>query len=120
MTHNLQVEGNSANLVKINTFHVSLFAEFLERMKKTPDGDGSLLDHTFLLYGSGMSDAPVHSRLNIPTVLVGGSMYGLKGNRHVAAPQNTPFANMLLTIANKFDCDLKSFGTLSKGEVTLA
>ena len=58
MTHNLQVEGNAANLVKINTFHVSLFAEFLERMKKTPDGDGSLLDHTMLLYGSGMSDAP--------------------------------------------------------------
>ena len=73
MTHNLQVEGNAANLVKINTFHVSLFAEFVERMKKTPDGDGSLLDHTLLLYGSGMSDAPDHSRLNIPTVLVGGS-----------------------------------------------
>ena len=71
MTHNLQVEGNSANLVKINTFHVSLFAEFLERMKKTPDGDGPAR-YTFLLYGSGMSDAPVHSRLNIPTVLVGG------------------------------------------------
>ena len=58
MTHNLQVEGNAANLVKINTFHVSLFAEFLERMKKTPDGDGSLLDHTMLLYGRGMSHAP--------------------------------------------------------------
>jgi hypothetical protein len=120
MTHNLQVPGNDANLVKINTFHVSLFAEFLERMKKTPDGDGSLLDHTMLLYGSGMSHAPVHSRLNLPTVLVGGSMYGLKGNRHVAAPKDTPFANMLLTIANKFGCNLESFGTLSKGEVDIA
>jgi hypothetical protein len=120
MTHNLQVEGNAANLVKINTFHVSLFAEFLERMKKTPDGDGSLLDHTMLLYGSGMSHAPVHSRLNLPTVLVGGSMYGLKGNRHVAAPKDTPFANMLLTIANKFGCDRTSFGTLSTGEVNIA
>jgi hypothetical protein len=120
MTHNLQVEGNAANLVKINTFHVSLFAEFLERMKKTPDGDGSLLDHTMLLYGSGMSHAPDHSRLNLPTVLVGGSMYGLKGNRHLAAPKETPFADMLLTIANKFDCNLKSFGTLSKGEVEIA
>jgi len=120
MTHNLQVEGNAANLVKINTFHVSLFAEFLERMKKTPDGDGSLLDHTMLLYGSGMSHAPDHSRLNLPTLLVGGSAYGLKGNRHVAAPKDTPFANMLLTIANKFDCNLNSFGTLSKGEVEIA
>jgi hypothetical protein len=89
-------------------------------MKKTPDGDGSLLDHTMLLYGSGMSHAPDHSRLNLPTLLVGGSTYGLKGNRHVAAPRNTPFANMLLTIANKFDCNLKSFGTLSKGEVDIA
>jgi hypothetical protein len=117
MTHNLQIEANVANLVKINTFHVSLFAQFVERMKATPDGDGSLLDHTMLLYGSGMSDANVHSRLSIPTVLVGGSAFGLKGNRHVQAPQGTPFANMLLTMANKFDCELKSLGTLSSGEV---
>jgi hypothetical protein len=120
MTHNLQVAENVANLVKINTFHVSLFADFVQKMKNTPDGDGSLLDHTFLLYGSGMSDASVHSRLSIPTVLVGGGIFGLKGNRHVQAPKDTPFANLLLTIANKFDCDLKSFGTLAKGEVGLA
>src|SRR5262245_45224616 len=119
MTHNLEVEQNSANLVKIHTFHVSLFGEFLERMKNTPDGDGSLLDHTLLLYGSGMSEASIHSRLSIPTLLAGGRLFGLKGNRHVQAPQGTPFANMLLTIANKFDCGLKSFGTLSKGEVEI-
>ena len=70
MTHNLQVEENNANLVKIHTFHVSLFGEFIERMKKTPDGDGSLLDHTLLMYGSGMSEASIHSRLSIPTLLV--------------------------------------------------
>ena len=117
MTHNLQVEGNLANLVKINTYHVTLFAEFVERLKRTPDGDGTLLDHTLLLYGSGMSDANVHSRLSIPTVLVGGGLFGLKGDRHVQAPKDTPFANLLLTLANKFDCDLESFGTLSKGTV---
>ncbi len=120
MTHNLQVAENVANLVKINTFHVSLFADFVQKMKNTPDGDGSLLDHTLLLYGSGMSDASVHSRLSIPTVLAGGSAFGLKGNRHVQAPKETPFANLLLTMANKFDCNLESFGSLSKGEVTLA
>src|SRR5688572_26080428 len=117
MTHNLQVEGNVANLVKINVYHVTLFAEFLERLKNTPDGDGSLLDHSLILYGSGMSDASVHSRLSIPTVLVGGSLFGLKGNRHVQAPKDTPFANLLLTLGNKFECDLTSFGTLSKGTV---
>jgi hypothetical protein len=119
MTHNLGVPGNPENLVKIHTFHVSLFAEFLERMKATPDGDGTLLDHTLILYGSGMSEASVHSRLSIPTLLAGGGLFGLKGNRHVQAPKNTPFANMLLTLANKFDCNLQSFGTLSKGEVEI-
>ena len=119
MTHNLGVPGNPENLVKIHTFHVSLFAEFLERMKGTPDGDGTLLDHTLILYGSGMSEASVHSRLSIPTLLAGGALLGLKGNRHVQAPKNTPFANMLLTLANKFDCNLESFGTLSKGTVEL-
>jgi hypothetical protein len=120
MTHNLQVPGNPENLVKIHAFHVSLFAEFVERMKSTPDGDGTLLDHTLILYGSGMSEASVHSRLSIPTLLVGGGLFGLKGNRHVQAPKNTPFANMLLTLANKFDCNLESFGTLSKGTVELS
>ncbi len=119
MTHNLQVEENVANLVKINTYHVSLFAEFLERLKSTPDGDGSLLDHTLILYGSGMSEASVHSRLSIPTVVAGGSVFGLKGNRHIQAPKDTPFANLLLTVANKFDCGLDSFGTLSTGQFEL-
>ena len=117
MTHNLQIEENVANLVKINVYHVTLFAEFLERLKNTPDGDGTLLDHTLILYGSGMSDASVHSRLSIPTVLVGGRLFGLKGNRHVQAPKDTPFANLLLTLANTFGCDLRSFGTLSTGTV---
>ena len=119
MTHNQQVPGNPENLVKINVFHVSLFAEFLERMKKTPDGDGTLLDHTLILYGSGMSDPNIHSRLSIPTLLVGGSVFGLKGNRHLQAPKDTPFANLLLTLANTFDCNLESFGTLSTGTVEI-
>ena len=119
MTHNLQLAENVANLVKINVYHVGLFAEFLERLKKTPDGDGSLLDHSLILYGSGMSDASVHSRLNIPTVLVGGRLFGLTGNRHVQAPKDTPFANFLLMLANKYDCDLSSFGTLSTGSLAL-
>ena len=107
--------------MKINTYHMSLFAEFLERMKKTPDGDGSLLDHTLLLFGSGMSDAPdalAAEHSDAPGRRL--ACIGLKGNRHVAAPKDTPFANMLLTIANKFGCDLESFGTLSKGEVDIA
>ena len=69
--HSMSHHGNNpekiANLVKLNTYHMALFAKFLEKLKSTPDGDGSLLDHSLILYGSGMSESDTHSRLNIPT-----------------------------------------------------
>jgi Protein of unknown function (DUF1552) len=119
MTHHLELIENVQNLVKINTYHMTLFAEFLERLRKTPDGDGSLLDHSLILFGSGMSEANIHSRLDIPTLLVGGRSVGFKGNRHVSTAPETPFANCLLTLANVYGCERESFGTLSTGELTL-
>jgi hypothetical protein len=89
---------------------MTLFANFLERLKSTSDGDGSLLDHTLILYGSGMSESDTHSRLNIPTLLVGKGAGLLQGNQHIAAPKETPMANFLLDLANKFGSDAKSFG----------
>jgi hypothetical protein len=71
-----------AGYVKINTYHVDLFAAFLDKMRSTPDGDGSLLDHAIFVYGSGMSDGDLHSPLDLPTVLVGGGG-GLRGGRHL-------------------------------------
>src|SRR5436309_1906414 len=72
--HAMSHHGNNpeklAGLVKVNTYHMTLFAKFLERLKSTPDGDGSLLDHSIILYGSGMSESDTHSRLNLPTILV--------------------------------------------------
>jgi uncharacterized protein DUF1552 len=118
-THHLELPESVPNLVKINTYHMTLFAEFLERLSTTPDGDGSLLDHSLLLFGSGMSEANTHSRLNIPTLLVGGSSAGLKGNRHIQSKTETPFANCLLALANVYGCELKQFGTLSTGELSL-
>src|SRR5207302_1258728 len=74
--HAMSHHGNNpekiAGLVKVNTYHTTLFAKFLERLKSTPDGDGSLLDHSIILYGSGMSESDTHSRLNLPTLLAGG------------------------------------------------
>ena len=61
-----------ANLVKLNTYHMSCSAKFLEKLRSTPDGDGSLLDHSYILYGSGMSESDTHSRLDVPTLVVGG------------------------------------------------
>jgi hypothetical protein len=119
MTHHLELVENIQHLVKINTYHMTLFAEFLERLSKTPDGDGSLLDHSLILFGSGMSEANIHSRLDIPTLLVGGHSVGFKGNRHVQTAKETPFANCLLTLANIYGCERESFGTLSTGELSL-
>jgi hypothetical protein len=118
-THHLELPESVPNLVKINTYHMTLFAEFLERLSTTPDGDGSVLDHSLLLFGSGMSEANTHSRLNIPTMLVGGGSVGFAGNRHIQTAPETPFANCLLSLANVYGCDLERFGTLSTGEVTL-
>jgi hypothetical protein len=120
--HAMSHHGNNpeklAGLVKVNTYHMSLFAKFLERLKSTPDGDGSLLDHSIILYGSGMSESDTHSRLNLPTLLVGGGAGQMKGNRHVQAGKETPIANMMVSLANKFDCGLEKFG-ISTGTVAI-
>ena len=85
---------------KINAYHVSLFARFLERMKNTPDGDGSLLDHTLLLYGTGMGDSDHHTPVNLPAVVVGGGGT-IAGGRHIQYPMHTPFTNLGLTLLQK-------------------
>jgi uncharacterized protein DUF1552 len=121
--HAMSHHGNNAEklagLVKLNTYHTTLFAKFLERLKNTPDGDGSLLDHSLILYGSGMSESDTHSRLNLPTLLVGGAAGQMKGNRHIQAAKETPVANLMVSLANKFDCGLEKFGTLSTGTVSI-
>jgi hypothetical protein len=119
--HSMSHHGNNpeklANLVKLNTYHVSLFSKFVKKLKETPDGDGSLLDHSLILYGSGMSESDTHSRLNVPVALVGGGAGLVKGNRHIQAAKETPLANLMLDLANKYGCDMDKFGTLSTGRV---
>ena len=110
MSHHGNNAEKMANLVKVNTYHVTLFAKFVDRLAKTPDGEGSLLDHTLILYGSGMSESDTHSRLNIPTLFVGHGGGLVKGNRHIAAAKETPMANLLLDLANKFGSDQPAFG----------
>jgi len=112
--HAMSHHGNNPeklqNLVKLNTHHVNLFSKFVDKLASTQDGDGTLLDHTVILYGSGMSESDTHSRINIPTLLVGKGGGMLKGNQHIAAPKDTPMANFLLDVINKFGSDAKSFG----------
>src|SRR5213594_2048072 len=121
--HAMSHHGNNADklagLVKLNTYHATLFAKFVERLKSTPDGDGSLLDHSLILYGSGMSESDTHLRLNLPTLLVGGAAGQMKGNRHIQAAKETPIANLMISLANKFDCGVEKLGTLSTGTVSI-
>src|SRR2546426_750875 len=120
--HAMSHHGNNpeklANLVKLNTYHVTLFSKFVQRLQSTPDGDGSLLDHSLLLYGSGMSESDTHSRLNVPTLLVGGGAGQMRGNRHIQTPKETPLANLMVSLANKFDCDIDKFG-ISTGHLEI-
>lgn len=99
-----------AKIAKINTFHVSLFAEFLEKMRTTPDGDGSLLDHTVCLYGSGMGNPSLHDHENLPILVAGGRACGLKGGRHIKFEKGTPLANLHLTLLDRIGVRMDSFG----------
>jgi len=95
---------------KINTFHISLFAEFLEKLKATPEGDGSLLDNTLLLYGSGMGNPSLHDHVNLPILVAGGAAFGMKGGRHIKYENGTPLANLHLTLLDRAGVHLDSFG----------
>jgi hypothetical protein len=105
------------NLTKINTYHVSLVAHFLERMKATQDGDGSLLDHSLILYGSGMSNSNIHNHSPLPVFVAGGAAGNLKGGRHLLYPENTPMSNLLLSILQKSGVNVDSVGD-STGPLT--
>jgi hypothetical protein len=97
-------------LTQINTYHVSLMAHMLERLKSTPDGDGTLLDHTLMLYGSGMSNSNIHNHSPLPVFIAGGAAGQLKGGRHLMYPENTPMANLLLSILHKAGVPQESVG----------
>jgi hypothetical protein len=102
---------------KINAYHMSLVAYLAEKMKNTPDGDGTLLDHTILMHGSGMGDGDKHSPVNLAVTLVGGGCGTLKGNRHLVYPTETPMMNFGLALLDKYGIELKSLGD-STGRLT--
>ena len=118
--HPLSHHGNDrekiARMAKINQFHVSLFAEFLGKLKATPEGNGTLLDHSLYLYGSGIGNPNVHDHTNLPILVAGGAAVGMKGGRHLKYAKPTPLANLHLTLLNKVGVHLDSFAD-SKGKV---
>src|SRR6266850_69342 len=118
--HPLSHHGNDpdkiARMAKINQFHVSLFAEFVAKLMATKEGNGTLLDHTLYLYGSGIGNPNVHDHTNLPTIVAGGGATGMKGGRHIQYAKPTPLANLHLTLLDKVGVHLESFAD-SKGKV---
>jgi hypothetical protein len=102
---------------QLNTYHVTKLAYMLDRLQKTPDGDGTLLDHAVVLYGSSLSDGNQHNFSPLPIVLAGGAA-GLKGGRHLVFPKDTHMSNLLLAMLDRLGARIDRFGD-STGAVTI-
>ncbi|HCS51164.1 MAG TPA: hypothetical protein DIW81_06145, partial [Planctomycetaceae bacterium] len=116
LTHHGNDPEKIAKVARINHFHVSLFAEFLEKLQATPEGNGSLLDHSLYLYGSGMGNPNVHDHTNLPILVAGGAAGNMQGGRHIKYEKPTPLSNLHLTLLQKVGVELDSFGD-SQGTV---
>jgi hypothetical protein len=103
VSHHQEDAAKLANLEKIKIFHSQLFAYYLDRLRATPDGDGSLLDHVLIVYGAGMADSNLHAVSDLPVLIAGGNGGGLKGGRHVKYDKGTPLANLHLTMLDMLD-----------------
>jgi hypothetical protein len=117
-SHHGEAPARIAEFARINQYHVSLFAYFLNKLKSTPDGDGNLLDHSMVLYGSPMGDSNAHNHKRVPIVLAGHANGQLKGNLHLRCADGTPMSNVLLTMMHKLGVKIDSIGD-STGDLAI-
>src|SRR6185436_939068 len=110
ITHHQNDPAKMEKCSKIQAYHVSLFASYLEKLRATPDGDGSLLDHVMLLYGGGISNSDRHTHGPLPTLLAGGGAGALKGGRHLVYPTDTPLTNLQLTLLDRLGVPVETLG----------
>jgi len=110
LSHHSNDRGNMDRFAQLNTYHMTKFAYFLERLKGVPDGDGTLLDHSLVLYGSSLSDGNQHNFSPLPIVLAGGASGQLKGGRHLQFPKDTRMSNLLAAMLNKLGAPTEKFG----------
>jgi hypothetical protein len=118
LSHHGSIASKIYEYAKLNVYHMGLFPYFLEKLKNTPDGDGNLLDHSLILWGSPMGDSNVHAHKRLPVLLVGHASGQVKGNQHVKCAPETSYANVLLTMLHKLGVEQKSIGD-STGEVAI-
>ena len=116
LTHHGNDPEKVARMAKINAFHVSLFAYYLEKLKATPEGAGSLLDHSLVLYGSGMGDPNIHNHVNLPIIVAGGAAGRHEGGRHIKYAEPAPLANLHLTLLERVGVRLDAFAD-SQGKI---
>ncbi len=109
LSHHANKRESLEKLVRIQTYHMQRFAEFVEKLDAIEDGDGSLLDHSMFLYGSNMSNSDRHNNYPLPNILVGGGAGSLNGGQHIELPEYTTLSNLLLTILNKAGVESDSF-----------
>jgi hypothetical protein len=109
-SHHKNTEESLDQYARIGGYHMVKLAEFLEKMKSTPDGDGSLLDSSIIYFGAGMSNGLLHDRHNVPAIMLGHANGRLEGNRHIVAPKDEPTSNLLLAMADKFGAEVESIG----------
>jgi hypothetical protein len=108
VSHHQNNPTKMAQVVKINTYYARMYAQFLEKLRSTPDGDGSLLDHSLIVYGAGMADSNMHATDPLPLVAIGGGVGA--GHRHIQLPTRTPVGNFWLNVAEKFGKPMERFG----------
>ena len=119
LSHHSEVAANIERYARLNAYHTTAtLAYFLGKLRATPDGDGTLLDHSLVLYGSGMSNSNQHDHEPLPTIVAGGASGTLAGGRHIRAGVGTPFANLLVALLDKLGVRVERFGD-STGAVTL-
>jgi hypothetical protein len=118
LSHHQNNPDKIAQVHQIDILHSQMFAYYLEKMRSTPDGDGSLLDHSMVIYGSSLSDGNLHVHNDLPILLVGGGAGQIKGGRHIRYPEDTPTTDLFLTLLDKLGIPLENFGD-STGRVDL-
>jgi hypothetical protein len=118
LTHHQGDQEKIAKVLQINVFHAKLYRYFLDKMRAVPEGEGSLLDHSLLVYGSPLSDGNMHLYRDLPVVLIAGDATGITGNRYVRYADDTPMANLYLTLLDRLGVTVERFGD-STGRVAL-
>ena len=118
LTHHRGIPQRMKQAGEVNQYHAKLFANFLDKMQSTKEADGSLLDHSMIIYGAGMGDADIHNQWNLPIAFFGGAGNQVQGGRHIQSPKGTPFSNLHVTVLELAGIPTEKFG-LSTGKIDL-